>query len=281
MLPNTVTYMHHAVTSVVDLNPGVLFYNLFQLIGICALYKGEMEKPMPYSKFAAESPSAANSAAMIPSRTGMLIIYVPATIVAFIFQYLLPQFASIAFTPTIAGWMVLAHFLKRDAEVLFLHKYSGETDSNAAKIISVSYALTSFVICLLSNPKVSVVGSSDIQLGLLFFVMGSLGNFYHHYLLSLLRPDSSSDKISAPGKKKYSAPTGGLFEYVAAPHYFFELIVWLGIALVSQQLTSYLNFVSMCCYLSARSYNQNQWNQNKFGEKEWPSSRKNLIPFLY
>lgn len=281
MLPSIVTHSHQALTSVVNLNPGVLSYNLFQFIGICAIYKGEIEKPMPYSKFAAESPSAAKSAAMIPSRTGMLIIYVPATIVAFIFQYLLPQFASMAFTPTIAGWMVLVHFLKRDAEALFLHKYSGETDSNAAKLISVSYALTSFAICLLSNPEVSVVGSSDIQLGLLFFVIGSLGNFYHHYLLSLLRSDSSCYKTPTPGKKKYKAPTGGLFEYVAAPHYLFELIAWLGIALVSQQLTSYLNLISMCCYLSARSYNQNQWNQNKFNEKEWPSSRKNLIPFLY
>lgn len=275
MLPNALAQLHPAVTSVVNLHPGVLSYNLVQFLGICAIYNSEIEKPMPYSKFAQEASSAGKSTPMVPSRTGMLIIYVPATIVAFVFQFILPRFASMAFTPSLAGWMVFAHFLKRDAEVLFLHKYSGESDLNAARMIAVSYALTAFVICLLSNPEVSMLGSSGSKLGMVLFAMGSLGNFYHHYLLSLLRSDSSS------GTKKYTAPRGGLFRYVATPHYFFELVAWLAIAVVSQQLTSYLNLVSMTCYLCARAYNQNQWNKKKFDEKDWPSSRKNLIPFLF
>jgi hypothetical protein len=97
---------------------------------------------------------------------------------------------------------------------------------------------------------------------------------YHHYLLASLRSKATHGK-------KYSAPKGGLFEYVAAPHYFFELIGWLGIAIASQQLTGYLNMASMSSYLAARSFNQNSWNKNKFDEKEWPTSRQNLIPFIY
>ena len=131
-------------------------------------------------------------------------------------------------------------------------------------------------MCLLSNPDVSTSRIS-CNLGTLLFALGSLGNLYHHHLLALLR----SEEISKSGTKVYRAPNGGLFEYVATPHYFFELIAWLGISVASQQLTSHLNFVSMACYLCARAHNQNQWNKTKFDEEDWPSSRKNMIPFLY
>lgn len=270
------------LSSFVSLHPGVLFYNVIQFLTICVIYKGEIDKPMPYSKFASTgSSSGGKSPAMVSSKTGMLIIYVPAAIVALIFQFILPQFAWMDYsTPSVAGWMVFAHFLKRVAEVLFLHKYSGETELNAARMIGSSYALTAFMICLLSNPDVSAFGSSSSKLGMLLFVIGSLGNLYHHYLLALLR-SSSKGQDSKTGKKTYKAPNGGLFEYVATPHYFFELVAWLGISIVSRQLTSYLNFISMTSYLCARAYNQNQWNKKKFDENDWPSSRKNLIPFLY
>jgi hypothetical protein len=95
-------------------------------------------------------------------------------------------------------------------------------------------------------------------------------------LLASLR--TSKDHVVG---KNYVAPQGGLFQYVAAPHYLFELIGWLGIAIASQRLTPYLNFLSMSAYLAARSYNQNEWNKTKFGEKGWPTSRKQMIPFVY
>lgn len=263
------------VFSIVSTSPGVLLYNALQFLTVCGIYKGEIDSPMPYSKFGMAT-KGKNSNVRVPSKIGMLIIYVPATIVAFIFQFIVPQLASMSYSPTTAGWMVFAHFLKRDAEVLFVHKYSGDTEINTARLIGLSYAINAFMICLLSNPSVSTSDSSW-KFGTLLFAIGSLGNLYHHHLLALLR---SAGK-SKTGTKEYKAPNGGLFEYVAAPHYFFELVVWLGISVASQHLTSHLNLVSMTCYLCARAYNQNQWNKKKFDEKEWPSSRKNLIPFLY
>lgn len=277
MLPaSIINNLPPTITSLVNPDPGILFYNAIQLLGVLGIYKGEVDSPMPYSKFAADVISGKDSAsapAMVSSKTGMLIIYVPATIVAAIFQMILPALAPENYAPTIAGWMLLAHFLKRDLEVLFLHKYSGETAANAAKFIGFSYALTTLMISIVTKPEVSnLISSTNVQAGILLFVLGSLGNLYHHSLLAKLR---------SSGTKKYTAPRGGLFEFVAAPHYLFELVAWLGISLASQQLTSHLNLASMTCYLAARSYNQNQWNKKKFEENEWPSSRKNLIPFVY
>jgi len=264
------------VFHLVNTSPGVLLYNALQILTICGIYKGEIDSPMPYSKFSMMNSSGKKSDVRVSSKTGMLIIYVPATIVAFIFQFVLPQLSSMSYTPTAAGWMVFAHFLKRDTEVIFVHKYSSDTDINTARLIGLSYAVNAFAICLLSNPDVST-SSFSCNFGTLLFAIGSLGNLYHHHLLALLRSEGNSKS----GMKVYRAPNGGLFEYVATPHYFFELVAWLGISVASQQLTSHLNFVSMACYLCARAYNQNQWNKKKFDEEDWPSSRKNMIPFLY
>ncbi len=114
-------------------------------------------------------------------------------------------------------------------------------------------------------------------IGTTVFAVGIAGNFHHHYLLAQLRKDS---KNSVAGKK-YVAPKGGLFSYVATPHYFFELIGWLGIAMVSNHLNAYLVVASMSSYLAGRSVAQNEFNKEKFDEKDWPRNRKNLIPFIF
>ena len=105
--------------------------------------------------------------------------------------------------------------------------------------------------------------------------MGICGNFYHHYLLASLR------KNNGGATKRYVAPRGGLFEFVAAPHYLFELFGWFGIAVAANHLNAYLVFGSMCSYLAGRSVSQNKWNKKVFSKTEWPSSRKNVVPFIF
>merc|ERR1712115_12039 len=146
------------------------------------------------------------------------------------------------------------------------------------------YALVSLLICCTGKQPARVFGSEKVEydasrhaFGLSLFAVGLVGNFYHHLLLSKLRVSASGEESIT---KNYLAPRGGLFAYVATPHYLFELVGWLGIAVASQQLTSYLNLISMACYLCARGYNQNQWNKKRFNEKDWPPSRKNMIPYL-
>ena len=110
------------------------------------------------------------------------------------------------------------------------------------------------------------------------FAVGTLGNLYHHYLLATLRQQKGGTNNN---NRRYLPPRGGLFEYVAAPHYLFELIAWLGIGVASCNLTGYLTMMSMTMYLAARASNQNEWNRTKFDEKEWPASRRNILPFIF
>ena len=71
-----------------------------------------------------------------------------------------------------------------------------------------------------------------------------------------------------------------MFELVTMPHYFFELVAWLGIALVAQQANALLVFAGMVSYLSGRAVATTQWYMGKFG-KSWPASRRHIVPFLF
>ncbi|GMI16964.1 hypothetical protein TrLO_g9827 [Triparma laevis f. longispina] len=75
-------------------------------------------------------------------------------------------------------------------------------------------------------------------------------------------------------------PSGGLFHLIAAPHYLFEFISWLGVALCTQHVYSLVLFFGMCAYLIERAKAQDEWNSEKLKEK-YPSPRKRIIPFVW
>merc|ERR1719491_166808 len=209
---------------------------------------------------------------MVSSQTGMLCIYMPALVIStlcYFFPNLTSQ-ESPARNPAIT--MLIIQFAKRVLEVLFLHVYSGSVDLGLSSTIGTYYAMCSYLICSVAKQGTPQYVST-LSIGYALFLIGITGNFYHHYLLAGLRKTSSTEK--------YIAPRGCLFEYVAAPHYFFELIGWLGIAIVSRHLNVFLVFVSMTSYLSGRSVSQNEWNKKKFNKINWPKDRLNLVPGLF
>ena len=141
-------------------------------------------------------------------------------------------------------------FAKQCMEVLFVHKYSRRTDQGTPIMISVYYTLATVLIAYTSgdgndNQDADI---TMITVGTSTSTVGIAGNFYHHCLLANLR--SASDRNT---HTKYVAPQGGLFSYIATPHYLFELIGWLGIAIVSNHLNVYLVFAAMSSYLGGRS----------------------------
>ena len=125
-----------------------------------------------------------------------------------------------------------------------------------------------------------------LKIGLAAFAVGELGNLFHHYLLSTLRnSDLTKGAKSIKGsdekfdlKSNYLLPKGGLFDFVTMPHYFFELIAWLGIAFVSQDLNVFLVFASMFTYLLTRAKATKIWYLKNVDN--YPTERKVLIPYL-
>merc|ERR1719198_1489170 len=108
--------------------------------------------------------------------------------------------------------------------------------------------------------------------GIALNAVGQLGNLYHHWLLATLRPKNGATE----GSSKYVIPVRGMFRFVTAPHYFFELVAWFGIACVTQHLNSFLAAGNMLSYLAGRSVATTRWYNAKF--ENYPSERKHLIP---
>jgi len=270
--------MYHSLATITNnlppIVPGIGGYGItaLQILTAAGSFSNEAnpETRAKYSKFAKFDDT---SDTMISSRHGMIIIYVPAFLVASAL-YILPFVTNMAYLPeqSLAEIFLIIHFGKRLLEVLFLHQYSGRVGRGISSTIAFYYTLVTLLISYVSFPGFNNV-DNRIKIGTSLFAIGIAGNFYHHYILARLRSKSKTEP-------KYFPPKGGLFEYVAAPHYLFELIGWLGIAVVSQHMNSYLNFVCMTSYLSGRAYAHNSWNRSKFCD-EWDENRKNIIPFIF
>lgn len=106
--------------------------------------------------------------------------------------------------------------------------------------------------------------------GVLLFVIGIIGNFYHHYILSQLRGKDD---------KSYKIPKGGLFSLVICPHYLFEILGFIGVSLISQTVYAVSFTLGSMFYLLGRSYATRKWYLSKFDN--FPKNVKALIPFVF
>lgn len=247
----------------------------------------EASNPTPYSKFANEDTNTPT----VPSKIGMLIIYTPALLVSAISLVLRIADGGLH---ALVSCLLVIHFVKRDLEVLFLHSYSGITERATAIFIGVLYALNACLIHYASGQR-PLHGGPHVVVGLGMFALGQAGNFYHHWLLAVARSISGTPKNSSTKRpllrrgvsqtmvgsgRTYVIPSGGMFELVTMPHYFFELMSWFGIFLVAPRLNILLIFTGMCSYLGGRSFKTTQWYKSKFGD-EWPEGRRHLVPFVF
>ncbi|KAG6507342.1 3-oxo-5-alpha-steroid 4-dehydrogenase 1-like [Zingiber officinale] len=229
-------------------------------------------KHLSYSKFwNANKPGGGGADPVrISSRAGMLFFYTPA---------LLASAAAFAVPSLMAderGLLValalLLHFLKRDFEVLFVHQFSGAIVLDSAISISFSYFINT--VCILYAQYLAV-GAPEPAVNLKYpgavvFAVGMLGNLYHHILLSKLRKK---------GDKGYKIPEGGLFGLVICPHYLFEIIIWVGVALMAQTLNAASFMLGSAFYLMGRSWATKRWYVSKF--ESFPKGIKALLPYIY
>lgn len=215
----------------------------------------------------------------IPSRKAMLTMYTPSVIVCLLIQCPSLQLAT---QFDIVHFLVMAHFVKRIFEVLFVHIYKSSTNAETMLIVMAAYT-TSTLMDLLVVKRIpnSVFSSTITNYGIAFVIIGEVINGYHHILLRHLRLNKNK---GGQKKRDYSLPTGGLFEYVIAPHYFAEQIVFLGFIMLSQNIVTFALKLFPFIYLSARASKTHEWyrvNLTDKNEKVKLLKRKNLIPFIW
>ncbi|KAJ4978352.1 hypothetical protein NE237_009132 [Protea cynaroides] len=205
----------------------------------------------------------------VPSRTGMLILYTPA---------FLAGLASFAIFPheglrfMLVDSALTIHFFKRVLEVLFIHKYSGRMVLDSNIPITFSYFIST-VTMIYAQHLTQGVPEPEFDLkyiGIVLFLVGIGGNFYHHYLLSKLREKSDQG---------YKIPKGGMFNLVICPHYLFEILGFVGVSFISQTLYSFSFLMGTILYLMGRSYVTRKWYLSKF--ENFSKEVKCLIPYVF
>ncbi|KAK8943158.1 Polyprenol reductase 1 [Platanthera zijinensis] len=232
-----------------------------------------MGRHLRYSKFwdAAGGAGLGVKQIRISSRAGMLLIYAPAMIAAVAAPFAVPGLLDGVRSQLVTA-AVAIHFAKRVLEVLFLHSYSGQMILDSIITISLSYFLFAVTVIysqhLVQNTPEPAVNSTYV--GVVLFLVGISGNFYHHYLLSRLR---------AKGEKVYKMPKGGLFGWVICPHYLFEITIFIGISLMSQTVYSLSFTLGSTAYLLGRSHVTRRWYLTKF--EDFPKDVKALVPYVF
>jgi very-long-chain enoyl-CoA reductase len=126
------------------------------------------------------------------------------------------------------------HFLKRELETIFVHKFSRPTMplTNLFKNCAYYWCFGAVIGYPLCSPSYAPPADLQVTIGLVIFVLCELGNLICHLMLSNMRP--------AEGNTSRSIPRGFLFELVACPNYTFEVTSWIGFSIMTQIPFSYL-----------------------------------------
>jgi steroid 5-alpha reductase family enzyme len=90
--------------------------------------------------------------------------------------------------------------------------------------------------------------------------------------------DSRLRGLRAPGESGYRIPTGGLFEAVACPNYFGEILQWCGWAIAAWSAAGAAFALFTAANLVPRAHAYRKWYRERF--PEYPVRRKRIIPFV-
>ncbi|KAJ0232596.1 3-oxo-5-alpha-steroid 4-dehydrogenase family protein [Hirschfeldia incana] len=282
LIPKSRKTRMEMVTSFLYPPPPSILLTTMTVVGLAALpfmvWSEVRGNNLKYSKFNNNNASSSSSSqkqrfGSISSRTGMLFLYTPAFLAASASFFISP---SVDLRFLLLKSALSLHFFKRVFEVLFIHKYSGGMPLDVAFTISSGY-FSSTTLVLYSQSFTVGLPQPDFDLkfsGVVMFVVGIVGNLYHHVLLAKLRTEGEGG-----GKKEYKIPKGGLFGAIICPHYMFEILVFWGFFMISQTIYSLSWSMGTTFYLIGRSYATRRWYLSKFDD--FPKRTKALIPFVF
>ncbi|KAI9369253.1 3-oxo-5-alpha-steroid 4-dehydrogenase-domain-containing protein [Aspergillus egyptiacus] len=137
--------------------------------------------------------------------------------------------------------LLTVHFLKREYETLYVHRFSNATmpARNIVKNSGHYWLLAGCNIAYWVFRPDSAAATKQLSpvllyTGLALFVFGEISNFNTHLVLRDLR---------RPGTTERGIPSGFGFSAVTCPNYFFEVVAWVGVYLVSGLSWSVLLFI--------------------------------------
>ncbi|KAH7040699.1 3-oxo-5-alpha-steroid 4-dehydrogenase-domain-containing protein [Microdochium trichocladiopsis] len=172
--------------------------------------------------------------------------------------------------------MIMLHFLKREYETVFVHKFSAATMPvanifwNSIFYWSAAGLLGAFEIYAPFSPAALAKDPITTYLGIALFVFGQVGNFRIHKYLSGLRK---------PGETDRKLPQGFTFQLVTCPNYMFEVIAWAGI-IIATRSPSLIFFISIgIYYMWTWGWGKEKAYRKQFGD-QYKKKRSVMLPGL-
>jgi very-long-chain enoyl-CoA reductase len=177
-------------------------------------------------------------------------------------------------------WLLCAlfhlHFLKREFETIFIHKFSANT-MPARNIVrnSAFYWLMAGGLCAL---EIYAPGSMSTRnelglldyLGLAVFAIGETCNLIVHKHLASLRK---------PGGTEKGIPNCIGSNLVTSPNYMFEVMAWVGVILISRSW-AVVAFISVgMIYMRSWSRGKEKALRKEFGDR-YKKKRYTMLPGL-
>ncbi|KAG5502912.1 hypothetical protein JKF63_04685 [Porcisia hertigi] len=129
--------------------------------------------------------------------------------------------------------LFIAHFVKRELESMFVHKFSHPTMPmrNIVKNCVYYWSFAAFIGYVLCHPSFTQTSALQSNAGAALMVINELLNFAVHYQLSTMR--------KSDGDTTRNVPRGPLFALVSCPNYFFEIMSWVSFSVGTNMLSSW------------------------------------------
>ncbi|KAJ3513520.1 hypothetical protein NLJ89_g2899 [Agrocybe chaxingu] len=179
---------------------------------------------------------------------------------------------------------VLLHFIKREFETFFVHRFSQGTMpiSNIIRNSAHYHILAGVFLAFdIYRPKysatspyiVNTIRNNETFLWICagIWAFSELSNLHTHLTLRALRPE---------GTRKRGIPYGYGFNLVSCPNYFFEIIGWATIAGMTNSIAGY-GFLAAAIWIMSIWAAKKHKNYKKDFGKEYPRGRKMLFPFVW
>jgi very-long-chain enoyl-CoA reductase len=173
--------------------------------------------------------------------------------------------------------LVCAHFVKREFETLFVHRFSSSTMplrnifKNSAHYWLLSGLNIAYWTYAPSSPT-QTRSASDITtyIGLALFLFGELANLNSHLVLRNLRPSGTTER---------GIPKGLGFSWVTCPNYLFETMAWAGIWMVNWSLSTGVFLVVAGAQMAVWAQKKERRYRKEFGDK-YKKKRYAMLPGL-
>ncbi|CDJ37010.1 trans-2,3-enoyl-CoA reductase, putative [Eimeria tenella] len=179
-------------------------------------------------------------------------------------------------TQTVALWLCVGHFVKRELETLFVHRFSNSTMPIVRVPLNCGHY---WLLCAASigyflfHPKYQPPFRGDWQflvylLAALFVIFEAL-NFKTHLILRGLR---------SRGTRQRGIPYGAGFDLVSCANYFWETMAWLVFAVLVSCFTAWLFLVVAFAQMAEWALKKHRNYLKEF--KDYPKNRKAIVPFI-